>query len=214
MSKEVFVVFNLEQTSPEVWGQPALMQSATERHSSSVLGLCAVTWEKILWPRSWHYKWVRLVRGSKWMWTEVNPVQFWGTFVRKAPNTEKDRGAVWQYRYSKATLSVLGISHAERVCWEYRQALCVLHTLHTWGQFAKNRAWKCRNIISSSFVLWTITRSAVGIEYLIGNLAHPPAISLRGGIRKLKRGDNVLWIQRRVTIDTYSPPICCAPGQS
>lgn len=52
---------------------------------------------------------------------------------------------------------MLVTSHAERVCGEYRRALCVLHSLRAWGQSAKNIR-KCRNIIFFSFVLWTITR--------------------------------------------------------
>ncbi len=34
---------------------------------------------------------------------------------------------------------MLVTSHAERVCGEYRRALCVLHTLHAWRQSAENR---------------------------------------------------------------------------
>lgn len=70
------------------------------------------------------------------------------------------------------------------------------------------------SVESLSFVLGQLS-GVWRIKYLIGNSQHPPAISLWGGIRKLRRRRyNVLWIQNRTTIDTFSLSLCCAPGQS
>lgn len=141
-------------TSSDVWRQPELMHSATERHSSSVLGLRAVIWEKMFWPRSWDSKRVRLG---------------WRCLRWTCRLCVKHRGGGGCHRDAARSLSASATSHAERVRRQDREDPRVLHTLPTWGQFARNTAWKCPNIISSSCVSWTIARSEVRIEYLIGN---------------------------------------------
>lgn len=57
---------------------------------------------------------------------QVSVVQCWCMFVRKAAH----RDALCDSSATVKLLSVLVTSHAERVCGEYRRALCVLHTLH------------------------------------------------------------------------------------
>lgn len=174
-------------TPSEVCRQPVLIQCATERHSSSALGPCAIIWEgKKIGPRSWNHKWVWLAHFKVLNegWHKSNLCSNGARLCVKR-HSEKCSDS----RATVKLLSVLVTSHAERVCGEDRRALCVLHTLSASGQSAKNRAESVETLSVALLFCGQSPGVCWGIEYLIRNSARPPAISAVRTHRENWRGE-------------------------